>query len=202
MQPTAAARLGPAVLAGCLAGCLALTGCGDERAGVAPTDGTPGTTTSATAVTESIALQVRPVEVTSTVGAPDSQALQDLTALDCDESLETEPDPDAPLAACDDAGVKYLLGPAEVVGGVASAQAQEDAAGGWGVAIELDDEQAAELEVLTEALVAGADAVALVVDGRVLSAPVVQEPLRDGEVLLSGDYDEAEAAALAERLGG
>lgn len=100
---------------------------------------------------------------------------------------------------------KLRLAAARITGvdvGSAEAMALEAQGGGteWVVLISLTPEGATKLEELTTGLVG--ERLAIVVDGVVVSAPMVQEPITGGSVQVSGDLTEAEARALAEGIGG
>lgn len=108
-----------------------------------------------------------------------------------------------------DDGMLYLLGPAEATGEVFSndSTAQIDR-GAWVVVAQLRD--GAEGEDKWNALAGkcyagGADcptkAIAIILDGVVISAPVVQEPsFTGGSVQISGNFTQDEAADLAKIL--
>ena len=106
-------------------------------------------------------------------------------------------------------GLIYLLGPIEATGEVFSndSSAQVDA-GGWAVVAKLRS-GAAGADVWnalsTKCFAGGADcptkAVAIILDGEVISAPTVQTPTFDnGSVQISGSFTETEAKDLARVL--
>jgi preprotein translocase subunit SecD len=95
----------------------------------------------------------------------------------------------------------YVLGPVVVDGGdVAEARAVRNAAVGWEVIVELTPEGSDALEAATRKSVG--HRIAILVDGRIVSAPTVQAPIGSGTVVVTGGPSEAEAKAMAERLGG
>lgn len=110
--------------------------------------------------------------------------------------------PEEPAVACDEAGVPYDLGPAFVAGGVTGAEAfrttGRDAT--WAVSVGLDDPSAAALARVSRDLVGTADRLAVVLDGVVLTAPMVAAPLTTGQLQLAGTLDRQEATDLAARL--
>ena len=123
-----------------------------------------------------------------------------------------EPDPTDPNATVvlnDDAGVSYVVGPAQATGDVFENDAQADISSGqWAVVVSLRGGAAGEdvWNALTtkcfnrEATCPTAQ-VAIVLDGVVISAPVVQEPVfTGGSVQISGDFTEEEARDLAKIL--
>jgi preprotein translocase subunit SecD len=95
----------------------------------------------------------------------------------------------------------YVLGPVVVDGAdVAEARALRNAAVGWEVIVDLTPEGSHALEAATRMSVG--HRIAILVDGRIVSAPTVQAPIGSGTVVVTGGRSEAEAKALAERLGG
>lgn len=97
---------------------------------------------------------------------------------------------------------KYLLGPVVVdAGDVAEAKAHEDPAiKGWAVSVQLSPEGSRALASATRA--AAGDRIAIVVDGLVVSAPTVQQPVTAGGVVVGGGLSRAEAEGLASSLNG
>jgi SecD/SecF fusion protein len=69
---------------------------------------------------------------------------------------------------------------------------------GWGVALQLDREGASLFGQLTEAHVG--KRFAIVLDGRVQSAPVIREPIYGGHASITGDFTEEEVRNLASVL--
>jgi preprotein translocase subunit SecD len=185
-----ARRLSAGLAAGVLVAGLA--GCGDEGASPAPAPNREPTPSA-------VAVELRMVVATSREAAPDSLVLQQFRGLDC-AAPSTAAGPQEPAAACDAAGTKYSLEPAGVVGGVESAVVGPDAGDGPSVEVVLDDEAAAALADLTDG-VPGRQ-VAVVLDGRVVAAPTVQEQLTDGRLQVVGGLTDASAQALADRLAG
>ncbi|HEX6578350.1 MAG TPA: protein translocase subunit SecD [Jiangellaceae bacterium] len=127
-----------------------------------------------------------------------------LAALDCaDLQAGTIDDPDASLMTCDqDNTSRFLLGPADVVGtDVDSATAvipQNDVS--WVVDLDFTDEGAQKFLESTQALSVQTfpnNAFAIVLDGRVVSYPTVEEPIPGGRATISGQFSQAEAQALA-----
>lgn len=129
----------------------------------------------------------------------------------CDPSeTHTDPDPGQPASLCDQDGVdEFDLGPAELSANTledAFAFEVQNAAGGtgdWGVTLEFDQEGTAAFAALTQRLFEagfGHNQLAIVLDGKVLSAPTVNAEITDGKVSISGLLDEAEARALAQQL--
>jgi preprotein translocase subunit SecD len=165
----------------------ALVACGDEE---------PRTEPDASGA----AVELRVVLATSEAPPPDSLVKQQLDALDC-EAPPAGAAPEEPLAACDDDGVEYVLEPAAVVGGVESATASiPEGQVAWVVSVDLDAPSTRAFAALSRELAGTPGRFAVVVDGRVLTAPTVDTPVTDGRLQLSGDYTEESATALADRL--
>lgn len=99
---------------------------------------------------------------------------------------------------------KYILGPvvidgADVVRAVA-VRSQVIGMAGWHVDFKLTPEATKRFAFATTAAVG--KQLALIIDGQVVSAPVVDEPILHGSVAITGGYDEEEAKALSAELGG
>jgi preprotein translocase subunit SecD len=75
--------------------------------------------------------------------------------------------------------------------------------GSWAVTIRFDQDGAIALRTLTEQLSGksnGENRLAIVLDGQVLSAPVVASTISDGVVQISGSFTQDEAQSLAQQL--
>jgi preprotein translocase subunit SecD len=108
-----------------------------------------------------------------------------------------------------DDGLIYLLGPAEATGEVFSNDSSAQiSAGSWVVVAQLNDGPAGEdlwNALATKCFNGGAEcpskSIAIVLDGQVISAPVVQEPtFTGGSVQISGSFTERDANDLAKIL--
>ena len=108
------------------------------------------------------------------------------------------------LMACgadDKADRPFLLGPAEIVGGVESAEAVDrERIDQWEVELRLEPGAAEEFAALTAELVPDSAQLAIVLDEEVVSAPAVQTEVTDGVIRLAGDYTEDDAERLADEL--
>jgi preprotein translocase subunit SecD len=150
------------------------------------------------------AFQLRPVvEV-----VPRSATAWDQTELTCDDRGEGLRDCvaaslDAPsIVLLGPAGDKYVLGPRIVdAGDVENAAAHPDAppSSGWSVSVNLTADGTAALQSATETTVGSR--IAIVVDGRIVSAPTVQTPIASGDVVVTSGLTERGATSLATRLG-
>ena len=118
---------------------------------------------------------------------------------------------DQPLITCDDQNtVKYLLGPVEVKGqDISDANAglvqssQGVTTGQWAVNIVFNGAGTKAFADVTTRLVAlkGAqNQFAIVLDGKVISAPTTQAAITDGKPQISGNFTETTAKALADQL--
>lgn len=183
------------LLVGALVVCLGgLVGCGDDEPDRAEE---PDASSS---VTPAAPAELRVVLATDLEPPPDSLVKQQFDNLDCD-AAPAEVAADEPLATCDDAGVKYSLEPARIVGGIESATAGiPEGQEAWVVTLDLDAEATRTFADLTAELAVSRLQVAVVVDGRVVTAPLVQAPIADGRLQISGDFTEESATALADRL--
>jgi preprotein translocase subunit SecD len=118
---------------------------------------------------------------------------------------------DQPLITCDDQNtVKYLLGPVEVKGqDISDANAglvqssQGVTTGQWAVNIVFNGAGTKAFADVTTRLVALKDAqnqFAIVLDGKVISAPTTQAAITDGKPQITGNFTETTAKALADQL--
>jgi preprotein translocase subunit SecD len=150
-------------------------------------------------------LQLRPVIQV----VPRSSADWDETVLTCAARGDALADCvaaslDAPrivLLSPGDGGGKYVLGAAIVDGNDvqrAIAQPGEQAGAGWIVFVDLAAEGTERFETATEAAVGSA--IAIIIDGRIVSAPVVAVPISSGDVVVASGLTQREATALASRL--
>jgi preprotein translocase subunit SecD len=138
--------------------------------------------------------------------------------LDCLDPAALEPraEPapaDQPLVACEpETQGKYILGPVEVPGtdiedatfGTARSQ-QGQALNSWVVNIDFNDKATKTFREVTERLFAFGDGdprnqFAIVLDGRIVSAPTTEAVIPDGNPSISGSFTEESAATLAEQL--
>lgn len=130
-------------------------------------------------------------------------------SLDCSAAGATPPPapPDQPTAACDSKlHQKYLLGPAALTGAdVKSAKAVLETANGAGWIVDLDFTPAgsAAFARVTGTLATQsppADQFAILVDGDVLSAPLVQQAITGGKAQITGNFTADAARHLAALL--
>lgn len=132
------------------------------------------------------------------------------TALDCGKSeilKGATDDPSQYLITCEEDGsYKYVLAPADLVGTdieSATAGLPQQGAGGWQVELLMTTEGAKKFATSTQSLSAQQspnDQFAIVLDGVVISAPSVNEPILGGSAVISGSFTADEARALAQVL--
>ena len=125
-------------------------------------------------------------------------------------------DPTKPMVACSaDGKEKYILGPVELNGSDIStaSHTQETSGQGvttgrWAVTIQFNDAAREKFQNITSRLNAiraqhSSDArarFAIMLDGKVLSAPISQAVISDGKRQITGKFTEQEAKALADQL--
>ena len=116
-------------------------------------------------------------------------------------------DPNAYIATCDQSGAaKYILGPTQVPGeeiADAIAGLPQTGSTGWEVQLELTSEGARAFATATQQLVAQPspqNQFAIVLDGFVVSAPQVNEPILGGRASITGSFTPTEANSLASVL--
>lgn len=138
----------------------------------------------------------------------------DFNAYSCtaNESTDTSSAPtDQPLITCDDQNqVKYLLGPVEVKGqNISDASAglvqtsQGATTGQWAVNIVFDStgtKQFADVTTRLVGLTGAQNQFAIVLDGKVISAPTTQAAITDGKPQITGNFTETTAKSLADQL--
>lgn len=118
---------------------------------------------------------------------------------------------DKPLITCDDAKtVKYILGPVEVKGqdikDANSGLAQTSSGvsnGQWAVNIIFNDagtKSFADVTTRLNGLTGAQNQFAIVLDGKVISAPTTNAVITDGRPQITGNFTEATAKTLADQL--
>jgi preprotein translocase subunit SecD len=130
--------------------------------------------------------------------------------LDCAKSEILNGSTDDPaqyLISCEkDGSVKYALAPADLVGTdieSATAGLPQQGAGGWQIDLQMTTDGAkkfADSTTKLSALETPKDQFAIVLDGVVISAPSVNEPILGGSAVISGSFTADEARALAQVL--
>ncbi|MEU8132281.1 SecDF P1 head subdomain-containing protein [Streptodolium elevatio] len=135
-------------------------------------------------------------------------------ALDCSQPTApptTLPPADAPAAACaqdttDGTVERFLLGPTALDGGTvqkATAEEPDEMPGQWQVTISFNSAGADKFGKLTTDLSSGSqptDRLAVTLDGVVLIAPTVAQPLSGGTAVITGKFTRADARRIAASL--
>jgi preprotein translocase subunit SecD len=133
--------------------------------------------------------------------SPDPASLRRLERFVCGES-EIRDVPSKPIVACDDDGNKYLLSPAIIEGtqltdagfGIPQNDVQ------YVVNLDFNGDATDTFAEVTRAIVGTNEMFAIVLDGEVLSAPVVTNPITDGNAQISGNFTATTAESLANSL--
>ncbi|GII65444.1 protein translocase subunit SecD [Sphaerisporangium krabiense] len=129
--------------------------------------------------------------------------------LDCtkkDRGQGIQDEPDKQLAACSDDGVaKYVLDKAAVKGTeVAGANSGVDSTTGeWIVQVNFKSAGASQFAKITGQITSAPqprNQLAMVLDGVVISAPVIEEPIPGGQARISGSFTQKTADDLANQL--
>lgn len=172
---------------------------------------TPATSTSTTP-SPTPSVSVAPELLVPPIQSPDGAGdfADRFAALNCAESdilNGSTDDPAQYLISCEkDGSVKYALAPADLVGTdieSATAGLPQQGAGGWQVDLQMTTDGAkkfADSTTKLSALESPNDQFAIVLDGVVISAPSVNEPILGGSAVISGSFTADEARALAQVL--
>lgn len=134
----------------------------------------------------------------------------DCTSPDANQVRDNLPSDEA-VVACDfDMGSKYILGPVEISGDqIDSADYGMSqtptgvSANQWVVNISFESDGAEAFREVTQRLTGMSspqNQFAIMLDGQIVSAPASQAVITDGQAQISGEFDEAQAAQLAEQL--
>jgi len=137
---------------------------------------------------------------------PSDAELAKLQAFTCDKYDPSKDDPNTTLLSCDrDGTAKYLLGPAIVLGtevGGASAGIPQNQAT-WGVQLDLKGDGVKKFGDATTILYTldqPLSQFAIVLDGRVISDPVVNGAIPGGQASITGNFTQQTALDLANVL--
>nr|BFE80481.1 hypothetical protein GCM10020093_030820 [Planobispora longispora] len=143
------------------------------------------------------------------LGGIDEAVLKEFQALDCskkDRGQGAQDEPNKQFAGCsDDGSVKYILDKAAVTGtAIDSAEAgQEPSTGEWLVQLSFKGQGPEQWTKVTTTAYNSQEPrtqVAMVLDGVVISAPVIQEPITGGRAQISGGFTLETATELANQL--
>ncbi|MGW6934047.1 SecDF P1 head subdomain-containing protein [Lentzea sp. NPDC054927] len=128
---------------------------------------------------------------------------QALGTFDCTapDPLVGNDDAAAPLVTCNAGDAKYDLGTVFLDGDrITKAEPMPSQDGGHVVSVEFDSQGAKVWSEFTTEHVG--KQVAILINGRVLSAPMIQSPITGGATQISGRFTAKEAAQLAAQLSG
>jgi preprotein translocase subunit SecD len=170
-----------------------------ETAAASPSSSAPASTDADTA-----AVIAKLIKQT----APTAAETATLDTFTCDKYDPSKDDPNANLLACDrDGTAKYLLGPAIVLGtdvnGASAGIPQNQAT--WAVQLDLKGDGVSRFSEATKILstLQGTPPLsqfAIVLDGRVISDPTVNEPIPGGQASITGNFTQQTALDLANVL--
>jgi preprotein translocase subunit SecD len=137
--------------------------------------------------------------------APDPASIKAFNDFSCPSSKPIVDSADKPLVTCgtgDDAATKYLLSPAAVEGtdltgasaGIPQNQVQ------WQVDLSIGGQGKQVFADLSQNMVGTDKQFAIVLDGKVISAPTFNGVITNGDAQISGNFTEASANSLATSL--
>jgi preprotein translocase subunit SecD len=134
--------------------------------------------------------------------SPDQVNSAKFSAFSCNDADKQVDDPSKPLLACDSKGQKYLLSPAIIQGtqldnasfGIPPNQVN------YVVNLNFNGDATKVFADVTRAIVGTNEQFAIVLDGKVLSAPVVNSPITDGNAEISGSFTANSAKSLSNSL--
>jgi preprotein translocase subunit SecD len=138
----------------------------------------------------------------------------EFAAFTCDQVDSTNANvanPKTPLITCDDSSTyKYILGPVEVAGETISnatsgvvTNSQGISTGQWAVNIVFNAKGTREFAAVTtrlNALTGVQNQFAIVLDGRIISAPTTNAVITDGKPQITGSFTQTTATTLADQL--
>jgi preprotein translocase subunit SecD len=136
---------------------------------------------------------------------PDPASVQAFNEFECPpkgQAPVVEDDPAKPLVSCDENGIKYLLSVALIEGtDLTSANAGiPNQSVNWAVDLKFDGDGTDEFTKISRTLYGTEKQFAIVLDGRVISAPTMNGIISNGEAQITGNFTEAEATSLATGL--
>ncbi|MCW4384322.1 protein translocase subunit SecD [Salinibacterium sp. SYSU T00001] len=184
-----------------------------EGGGAVSTEAEPSASPSASAADEVVEPSPSPTDA-SDLAWITAELQEEFTNFECsqlDESGANVAPAGEPLITCDDTGqLKYILGPVEVSGeDIADAShgmvanAQGVSTGQWGVNIVFDSEgteQFGEVTTRLYSLTGVQNQFAIVLDGRVISAPTTNAVITNGKPQITGNFTQETAKTLADQL--
>jgi preprotein translocase subunit SecD len=184
--------------------------------GATPTDGTTPTATPTDGSTDGADAKPDVNDPLTWMDNPDPKSLAAYQAFACDNGADTlsqnvDPktgkttvgdDPKLPLLACDDQGQKFLLSISMVEG-----TDLDDASAGipqqqlnWVVNLDFNGHGTDEFTKISRALYGTEKLFAIVLDGKVISAPTMNGIITNGQAEISGNFNQETAQSLATSL--
>jgi preprotein translocase subunit SecD len=137
---------------------------------------------------------------------PDTRSIAEFSQYTCPPKGQSlapgADDPDQPLITCDDQGNKYLLSKAMIEGTElknASYGTPQNSVG-WAVDLSFKSQARNTFADVTKELAGTGRTFAIVLDGKVLSAPQVTTPILDGNAQITGKFTQSEARSLSNSL--
>ncbi|MBN9607621.1 MAG: protein translocase subunit SecD [Actinomycetales bacterium] len=196
-----------------VAGAPSASSVGDPTASPSPTPGASETPIPSETPTPASTPSVTPTDASDLnwITPELQQQYDDFDCASIDPTQANIADPDAPYITCEaDNSVKYILGPVEVPGSdisdASSGQvysAQGVNTGEWAVNIVFNGDGTAAFADVTKRLVAMSppqNQFAIVLDGKVISAPRTQAAITDGRPQITGNFTQESAKTLADQL--
>ncbi len=169
-----------------------------------PTQTAPTGPTSTSDITYTPANKAAFGDALTWAANPDPQSVEVYNNYTCSPEPVND-DPTIPLVTCDAQGIKYLLSPAliegtDITSASASAPGSTQGQVDWEVNIQLKDPGATEQFKLSQAMVNTNKQFAIVLDGKVVSAPTFNGVIPNGTSQITGNFTESSAKSLATSL--
>ncbi|MDH2427390.1 protein translocase subunit SecD [Sphaerisporangium sp. TRM90804] len=138
----------------------------------------------------------------------DPAVAEQFKKLDCAKNAGqgTQDNPDKQYAACSDDGTaRYILDKAAVKGTEVSGATSgvDSTTGEWIVSVNFKSKGASQFATITGQITSAPEPrnqLAMVLDGVVISAPTIEEPIPGGQARISGSFTQVTAEALANQL--
>lgn len=133
-------------------------------------------------------------------------AALDCTKAEAHQGTGTDQPADTIVTCGQNSATKYILGPAEVLGreiAKASAGVDPNTGAAWMVFLEFNGEGTKKFGALTTRVTnlgTPLNQVAIVLDGQVVSAPRINEPINSGSAQITGSFTQEDATGLANVL--
>ena len=181
-----------------------------SASGSALPSGLPSATPSAPALTKAGAPVDKPLQWMDNPGSTWLQKFQKFTCPKGSAPPKVDDVPDQPLVTCDQNGNKLLLSKAVIEGTQlksAQAAAPDQQSVQWRVVLTFKSEARKTFATVTQAIAQQTSPLtgqqkqfAIVLDGKVISAPTVSTPINNGSAEITGNFTQASAQSLATSL--